>query len=328
MVRSLISEGDLVYQYTSYDDEGRKVTVTVKMEGPTSLLTTTIKGRLEPQLEDRLITISPDTSRERTRDILMISAQEASGNQIGLDDKTIESWVLFHKSLEPCDVVIPFARELGDYVTTNENLPLGTRRAFVRVLSAIKTIALFHQHQRARDDQNRVIAEMSDYFTAYQLIDDSFRESLGEGKSLNDPRVKVIEKMGPIFMKDLAKVEKVSVPSLTEWVNLRVPRGLIVWCDAEGEEFPDRVSLDKAKHSGKAFIKVGFHCGLPTPYQLAGDPRWNEGGELYEMFDLKLDDRKKATETGNSLQEEEVNINGAEQEIDTLGTGEVVALNL
>lgn len=179
-------------------------------------------------------------------------------------------------------------------MTSNQNLPLGTRRAFMRVLSAIKTVALFHQHQRSRDERNRVIAEMSDYFLAYQLIDDSFRESLGEGKSLTDPRVKVIEKMGPISMKDLAKVEKVSVPSLTEWVNLRSPRGLIVWCDEGGNEFPDRVTLDKAKHSGKAFIKVGYHCGLPAPFELTGDARWQEGGELYEMFDLKLGARKKA----------------------------------
>lgn len=31
-----------------------------------------------------------------------------------------------------------------------------------------------------------------------------------------------------------------------------------------------------------------YPCGLPTRYQLSGDPGWDKGGELYKQFDLGL----------------------------------------
>ena len=34
---------------------------------------------------------------------------------------------------------------------------------------------------------------------------------------------------------------------------------------------------------------AGFNY-LPTPYQLTGDERWNNGGDLYKQYNLELDD--------------------------------------
>jgi len=31
--------------------------------------------------------------------------------------------------------------------------------------------------------------------------------------------------------------------------------------------------------------------GLPTPYQLTGDPRWKEGADLLKLYDLELEKR-------------------------------------
>jgi hypothetical protein len=155
-----------------------------------------------------------------------------------------------------------------------------------QVPRSIKTIALFHQHQRQRDAENRVIAEMPDYFLAYQLFDESFRESVGDGKQYVDARIRIIERKGPITMKDLSGIEGVSVPTLTEWVGQRVAKRILVWCDGHGNEFPDEASLSKAKHSGRAFIRLAYPCGLPNPSDLTEDPRWKEGGEFYEMYEL------------------------------------------
>ena len=44
-----------------------------------------------------------------------------------------------------------------------------------------------------------------------------------------------------------------------------------------------------AKHSGKAFIRVAHPSGLPTPFDLTGDPRWDAGGELFERYDLGIE---------------------------------------
>ena len=58
---------------------------------------------------------------------------------------------------------------------------------------------------------------------------------------------------------------------------------------------PLSAALKKAKHSGRAYLKINDSynvddvTGLPTPFELTGDPRWNEGGELYRQYDLALD---------------------------------------
>ena len=54
-IRTLVSEGQIKYQTTGYKDK-KPVTIIKKIAGPTSLVTTTIKGKLEDQLDDRMIT--------------------------------------------------------------------------------------------------------------------------------------------------------------------------------------------------------------------------------------------------------------------------------
>ena len=54
--------------------------------------------------------------------------------------------------------------------------------------------------------------------------------------------------------------------------------------------FPDVKSLEKAKRSGKAYIKVGQFNRLPTPFELTNDNRWDIEGEFYKQFDLELGD--------------------------------------
>lgn len=296
-IRSLVSEGNLKYQYTGYNEKGKRATIIQELKGPTSLLTTTVRGKLEAQLEDRLITVHPNTSSKQTQDILTRTADQVAGARDEIDDKTIAAWKLFHQSLESVEVVIPFARDIAYYVNQNGSLPISARRAFKRVLSLIKTVALLYQQQRERDQEGRIITQMSDYAIAFQLIDESFRESLGEQKRYTDQRIKVIEKEGPIAFNKLAIKEGVTVPALSAWAKPKIERGLLIWCDENGREFPDQKTLEKAKHSGKAFIKVAYPCGLPTPYQLSGDPGWDKGGESYKHFDLGL---------GNTIAESDV----------------------
>jgi hypothetical protein len=291
-VRTLISEGQLKYQHTTFDDEGNRVTQIRTMEGPTSLITTTVRGRLESQLEDRLITVHPNTTNDQTKEILGQLARKATGADSTPDDSEITAWQLFHESLEVLDVVIPFATGISDFVVTNGELPTSSRRAFKRVLSLIKTTALTYQHQRQRDDLGRVIAEVQDYAMAYQLIDESFRESVRKEKKYYDRRMRILEEKGPITMKDLARIEMVSVPALTQWLEQRLEKGLVTWCDDKGRKFIDERSLEKAKHSGKAFLKVTNPCRLPTPFELTGDDSWKQGQALYQMFDLGLENHE------------------------------------
>ena len=50
----------------------------------------------------------------------------------------------------------------------------------------------------------------------------------------------------------------------------------------------DVADLEKAKRSGRAYLKVVGGCCLPTVFELIEDPRWNKDGELYSAYDLHL----------------------------------------
>ena len=114
-IRTLVSEGHLKYQYTGFIDK-KKVTIVQELKGPTSLLTTTIHGKLEEQLEDRMITIHPNTTAEQTRDIISRTAEMASGNGDAVDKKTLDAWKLFYESLETVPVVIPYAKDIAEFI--------------------------------------------------------------------------------------------------------------------------------------------------------------------------------------------------------------------
>jgi len=288
-IRSLVSEGSLNYQYTGFNADGKKVTIINKMQGPTALLTTTVRGRLESQLEDRLITVNPNTSTQQTQDILTKTAEIASGISDMFDDKTINAWKLFHDDLESVEVVIPYAKDISDYVNAGGELPISARRGFKRVLSVVKTITTVYQKQRRKDDMGRVISEIQDYALAFQLIKESFQETISGPKKFTDKRIQLIEREGQILPRVLAKKVNISGSAISQWMKSWVNKGVLTWCDKKGIEFPDEETLEKSKRSGKAYVRVSRPNSLPTPYQLTGDERWYEDGELYQMYDLELE---------------------------------------
>jgi hypothetical protein len=287
-IRSLVSEGFLTYQYTGFEGK-EKVTITQKLEGPTSLLTTTIKGKLEEQLEDRLVQIHPNSSDKQTQAIISQTAEIASGMQQPVNENLIKAWKHFSRSLESIDVVIPFATEISNYVAQSGALPLSARRAFKRNISGIKTVALLHQFQREKDEYGRIIAEMSDYALAYQLLKDAYLESLGHKKQYTDRRLELIEERGIMSAKMISKETGVSVAAISQWTKPLIEKGVLVWCDEIGKEFADVKLLEKAKRSGTAFIKVADHNRLPTTFELTGNPDWDIEGELYQQYDLGIE---------------------------------------
>ena len=114
-------------------------------------------------------------------------------------------------------------------------------------------------------------------------------ESLGERKKYTDHRIRVIEKEGPLTPRRLSELTNDSVPALSPWIKEKVKRGVLIWCDEQGALFPDRETLEKAKHSGDAFVKVSYITGLPTTFQITGDRRWDKGGELYKQYSLGVE---------------------------------------
>ncbi len=298
VVRSLLSEGRVCYQVPQKDEDGKFITVEKRLDGPTSFITTTIIDKLEPQLDDRLFTIHPDESMEQTRAIMSMTARIKDGSFEGVDPKTVEAWKLFHSMLKPVGVVIPFAGQISSYIQRGSKLPIATRRAFNRVMAIIQTVTCAYQYQRSRDSKGRLISEVCDYWMALQIVRESFRENLGQQSKEAEHRIEFIREKGPVQYNALRTEWGVSKSALTSWVRSKVYDNLLVWCDEGGDEFKDDAALKKAKHSGTAYLKVNDEyvvddvTGLPTPYELTGDPRWSEGGELLRLYDLALDRRQ------------------------------------
>jgi DNA primase len=295
VVRSLLSEGRVSYQVPQKDENGKFTTIEKRLDGPTSFITTTIIDKLEPQLEDRLFTIHPDESMQQTRSIMTITAKVKDGSFEGIDESSREGWKLFHSTLKPVDVVIPFASQISEYLQRGEKLPIATRRAFNRVMAIIQTVVCAYQFQRSQDAKGRLKAEISDYWMALQIVREAFRETLGQQSREAAQRIEFIRQNGPVQYGTLTFEWGVSKAALTGWVRGKLYDNVLTWCDVDGGEFADDAALKKAKHSGKAYLKVNVDfqvddvTGLPTPFELTGDPLWDEGGQLYHLYDLALD---------------------------------------
>ena len=131
---------------------------------------------------------------------------------------------------------------------------------------------------------------ISDYAIVYQLLEESFAESLGNVKRYTDDRIRMIEKEGMMTPRDLSEKIGVSTAAISQWSKPLIEKGVLTWCDESGAVFGDDLALEKAKRSGKAFLCVAGGKSLPSPFQLTGDPRWDTGGDLYAAYDLQLGD--------------------------------------
>jgi hypothetical protein len=100
----------------------------------------------------------------------------------------------------------------------------------------------------------------------------------------------MIEIAGMMTPRDLAEKVGVTTAAISPWSKGMIEKGMLSWCDADGARFSDDLSLEKAKRSGKAYLKVVGGNRLPSPFQLTGDPRWDRGGDLWDAHDLQLVD--------------------------------------
>ena len=296
-IRSLISEGRVSYCVVEKGEDGNLATVEKKLEGPTSFITTTVMDDLEPQLEDRLFTIHPDEGFEQTKDIITMTGLQRADLYKGLDKNTMDTWKQYHRSLKPVEVVIPFSPMISNFITRNPKVPLATRRAFNRVMIVIQSVACAYQYQRKKDGKGKIIAEMVDYWMALQIVREAFRENLSRRDKKTEERLLMLEEKGPLTSKALAEMLGVSAGAVSQWTTKRVDDKTLAWCNEFGEVITNEMELKKIKHTGKAYLKVADDygpvsvTGLPTPYELTGNPDWGIDGKLLRFYDLELDKR-------------------------------------
>ena len=115
LIRSLLSEGRLVYEVVEKTQNGFRPR-RIEKQGPTGLLVTTTAVRLHPENETRLLSLQVTDTPEQTRAILCAIAE----NRVAMVDPgprlALQHW-LSHAEHQ---VVIPYAEVPPDFGTAGE----------------------------------------------------------------------------------------------------------------------------------------------------------------------------------------------------------------
>jgi hypothetical protein len=179
-LRPLLShdEKELRFTLTNKTSSGRTVTETAIIRGFPTVIFCTTKGYADEQERTRLIFLSPETSREKTREVLEFLADEASGAETP------------HPELEILRKRVRIVRNSGVREVRVEGLPVlaafepyateapSDTRFFQILLRLVKAFTLLNVLKRRRDESGALIAEPVDLeyaLTIFSKIAESHR---------------------------------------------------------------------------------------------------------------------------------------------------------
>ena len=171
IVRSLLTEGKIIYDTVEKTHEGLRPRRIVK-EGPTGFLTTTTAVDLHPENETRMLSITIDDSPEQTARIIIAQANEHPHQPDLTAWHALQTWVNHAEHR----VTIPFADRLA---RTIPPVAVRLRRDFKTVLTLVKAHAVLHQATRDRDEEGRIEATLADYHVVRSLVVDLMSEGVG-----------------------------------------------------------------------------------------------------------------------------------------------------
>lgn len=164
LIRTLLSEGRIEYEFVEKTTEGMKPR-RIRKDGPTGFICTTTSVSLHPENETRMLSITSNDTPEQTKNIIEGIAKQS------YDPEDCDEYIAFQNwlSLQPAAVYIPYAETLASLI---QPVAVRLRRDFTMILNLIKAHAFLCQYNRHRDEQRRIIAIMDDYDVAYNLVHD------------------------------------------------------------------------------------------------------------------------------------------------------------
>ncbi len=148
-LKLLQSEGELTIASTGKDPQsGRMVTQEYHVEGPVMIFLTTTAIDLDEELQNRCLTLAVDESNEQTARIHRLQRERRTLAGLVAREERKDVLALLKNAqrlLVPVEVLNPFAPRLTFPSGRTRN-----RRDHEKYLTLIDSIALLHQHQRAR----------------------------------------------------------------------------------------------------------------------------------------------------------------------------------
>ena len=226
LVREMLTGGRIRHLISEKGEDGHFVTREIEVEGPISLVTTSARSNLDPEMENRLLEVPIDESPRTTS---MIQRAQLSGDTRRKEEAAagaVEKLVEFQRWLQldaGVRVVIP--DELLEAIAAVGGLPLTvqTRRDVPLFLLAVKACAVIHIARRKRDAGGRVIAEFEDYDAAHDAIDGFLAASYST--TLKPPEIAVLAAIEALIAEDQklrAAEASVKKPEDTAWDGLSV----------------------------------------------------------------------------------------------------------
>lgn len=227
IVRTLLSEGRIVYDITERGSDGRMGTRRITKRGPTNLIVTTTADNLHHENETRLLSLPVDESEEQTRAVMRRTALRRSQAGPGeLPD--LGPWhELFHwlKHHGEHRVFIPYAAYLAEAAAASV---VRMRRDFGVLLGMIEAHAVLHQVSRKRDRHGRIIATAADYAAARDILADAF--AITSGRKIK-PAVRNVVTAVAELGGEVTDVTVVQVAKHLKRERSRASRGLKEACD-------------------------------------------------------------------------------------------------
>lgn len=185
VLRSLLQNNEVSYEVTVIDKEtGKRVVLKIHKEGPTSVLTTSTSP-LEEQLATRMFAIEMRDDKEQINAALRAQAQiEIKG--VFAPAKELISFQRYLQLKAPISVFVPFAEGLSAALIHQSLSTPRILRDYNKLISMVKAVAIIRQFLRKRDDQGRIIAELTDYEKVRELVNSIYVDTKGASKDVCD----------------------------------------------------------------------------------------------------------------------------------------------
>jgi hypothetical protein len=197
MLRTLISEGRLVYQTVVIYPDGRRETETITKNGPIVAILTTARD-VDHELKTRCLVQDTDESGEQTVAIVERSLSDADEERLNY-----QAWLDFQRWLEmdaPYRVRIPFKKAI--FIAFMrwrpgflEAVAMRMRRDVKSLLSVVKASAVLHKAQREAADDGAIIATPDDYQHAYEAFAEGLAAIHGKASEKVIAVVRAVEEM-------------------------------------------------------------------------------------------------------------------------------------
>lgn len=253
-VRNLLQEHHLKYKVPIKNPEtGEYVTKEVDKPGPTVMVSTSTR-RLGYQLDTRVFSLDVVDTPDKIGAALLVQAELELSGATAPDDALI-AYQSYLQALAPWEAAVPFIKVLAAEIGRKATAPR-IMRDFARLTSLIKSAAIIRHRQRQRDKAGRVVAQIEDYATVFDLVGSMYEATLtGASKEIR-ATVQAVEEMldrdESVTATTLATRLGVNRSTASRRVNTAIKRGWIVnretkrgqpWDLQLGEPLPETQGL-------------------------------------------------------------------------------------